>query len=58
MVAWGGQPFGAAAGAAVTTFAPVPTAYAAAGVLMIATAVAARLLLRHSEARPECSSAE
>ena len=58
MVAWGGQPFGAAAGAVVTTFAPVPTAYAAAGVLMIATAVAARLLLRHVDARAECSSAE
>ena len=58
MVAWGGQPFGAAAGAALTAVASVPTAYAAAGVLMIATAIAARLLLRHVRTRAECSSAE
>jgi MFS family permease len=48
MVAWGGQPFGAAAGAVVTTVAPVPVAYAAAGGVMLAFGAAARLLLRRS----------
>ena len=42
----GGQPFEAAAGATVTTVASVPVAYTAAGGLMLASAVVARLLLR------------
>jgi MFS family permease len=50
MVAWGGQPFGAAAGAAVTTVASVPVAYTAAGGLMLSTAAVARLLLRSPRA--------
>jgi MFS family permease len=45
MVAWGGQPFGAASGAVVAAVAPVPTVYVAAGVLLLAVAVVARLLL-------------
>jgi MFS family permease len=48
MVAWGGQPFGAATGAIVTTVAPVPVAYAGAGGLLLGAATVARLLLRRS----------
>ena len=46
MVAWGGQPFGAAAGAVVSAVAPVWTAYAAAGVWMLSVSIVARVLLR------------
>jgi MFS family permease len=45
MVAWGGQPFGAAAGAVATAAAPVSAVYASAGVMMLAVAAIARVLL-------------
>jgi len=53
MVAWGGQPFGAAAGALVAAVSPVPVVYASAGALMLAVGVVARLLLaRRPAPRP------
>lgn len=50
MIAWGGQPFGAVAGAGVAATADVPAAYTMAGVVMIVAAIAARLLLRRGSA--------
>lgn len=45
MIAWGGQPFGAAVGAVLAALAGVPLAYVVAGIAVAAAAVAARLLL-------------
>jgi predicted MFS family arabinose efflux permease len=46
MISWGGQPFGAAAGALVASLASVPTSYTMAAVVMVVSAVVARILLR------------
>ncbi len=46
MISWGGQPFGAAAGALVASLASVPTSYTMAAVVMVVSAVIARVLLR------------
>jgi MFS family permease len=48
MAAWGGQPFGAASGAAVTSFANVPTAYSVAAVVMLISSAGAAVSLRAS----------
>lgn len=45
MIAWGGQPFGAVVGAGVAAIADVSAAYAMAGTVMVAAAIAARILL-------------
>ena len=46
MISWGGQPFGAATGALVASLASVPTSYAMAAIVMVVSAVVARVLLR------------
>ena len=48
MTAWGGQPFGAASGAAIASFANVPTAYAVAAILMLVSSAGAAMSLRVS----------
>jgi len=53
MIAWGGQPFGAAVGAIVASILDVKAAYAGAAAVMLATAVVARLALRRREADQE-----
>jgi len=46
MISWGGQPFGAATGALVASLASVPTSYTMAAIVMVVSAVVARVLLR------------
>jgi len=46
MISWGGQPFGAATGALVASLASVPTSYTMAAIVMVVSAVVARMLLR------------
>ena len=48
MTAWGGQPFGAATGAAIAALADVPTAYAVASVVMLVSSAGAAVVLRSS----------
>jgi MFS family permease len=48
MTAWGGQPFGAASGAAIASFANVPTAYAVAAIVMLVSSAGAAMSLRVS----------
>jgi MFS family permease len=48
MTAWGGQPFGAATGAAIASFAGVTTAYAVAAVVMLVSSAGAAASLRTS----------
>ncbi|HWM18126.1 MAG TPA: MFS transporter [Ilumatobacteraceae bacterium] len=49
MIAWGGQPFGAAAGAAISATADVPTAYSVAAVIMLVSGVGAAIALRTAD---------
>jgi hypothetical protein len=49
MVAWGGQPFGAAAGALITAGTTVHSAYAVAAIVMTATAAFARAGLARAD---------
>jgi hypothetical protein len=49
MVSWGGQPFGAAAGALVAAAATVHAAYAVAFAVMTTTAICARLGLARAD---------
>jgi MFS family permease len=51
MTAWGGQPFGAATGAAIASFATVDTAYGVAAGVMLISSAGALLALRTSSAR-------
>ena len=46
MISWGGQPFGAAAGALLTTVAPIEVAYAAAAVVMLVSGIGAAIAFR------------
>ena len=46
MIAWGGQPFGAATGAAISATTDVPTAYAVAAVVMLTSGVGSAIALR------------
>ena len=46
MIAWGGQPFGAAVGAIVASIVDVKTTYAGAAIVMLSAAGVARLALR------------
>jgi len=48
MVAWGGQPFGAATGALIASMASVNNAYRAAAVVMLLTSLLARIALRQT----------
>ena len=48
MTAWGGQPFGAATGAAIASLSGVPTAYAVAAAVMLVAAAGAMVILRTS----------
>jgi hypothetical protein len=45
MTAWGGQPFGAASGAAIASLASVPTAYAVAAIVMLVSSAGAAMSL-------------
>jgi MFS family permease len=56
MVAWGGQPFGAAIGALVAALASVPAAYTMAAAVMATSAVIARVLLRAAPAAASLAS--
>jgi hypothetical protein len=49
MVAWGGQPFGAAAGALIAAGSTVHSAYVVAAIVMTVTAAFARLGLSRSD---------
>ena len=49
MVSWGGQPFGAVAGAIIAAASNVHTAYAVAAVVMTTTAICARVGLAHAD---------
>jgi predicted MFS family arabinose efflux permease len=51
MVAWGGQPFGAAAGAVIAAVATVDAAYTTAAIVMAVTAVCARVGLARADDR-------
>jgi MFS family permease len=51
MTAWGGQPFGAATGAAIASFATVDTAYAVAAAVMLISSAGAMAALRTSTSR-------
>ena len=52
MIAWGGQPFGAAIGAVVATLVDVEASYAGAALVMLAAASGARVALRRHPAQP------
>ena len=52
MIAWGGQPFGAAIGAVVATLVDVEASYAGAALVMLAAASGARVALRRDPAQP------
>jgi MFS family permease len=51
MTAWGGQPFGAASGAAIASLANVPTAYAVAAIVMLVSSAGAAMSLGVSASR-------
>ena len=46
MIAWGGQPFGAATGAAIAATTDVPTAYVVAAAIMLISGIGAAVALR------------
>jgi MFS family permease len=58
MTAWGGQPFGAATGAAIASFASVDTAYAVAATVMLISSAGAVVSLRPSTARQPLEEAQ